>query len=145
MSEEGGLMDTVCSHGHVTIWADSNTGACPYCECDSLRARIEELEEKHRWWQAENSVFRDKIEELERQAVSHVCQDTFTEAQIDAAVEWVNDHPDKHGWVVLHKLGIERCERCEGRGVVDTTGLTGIKTSCPDCNGHGWVKQCASE
>jgi hypothetical protein len=84
----------------------------------------------------------DRIEELERQAVSHVCQATFTKAQIDAAVMFANDpnggdYARDISWRALNKLGIERCETCPWHQPVPDV--------CPKCNGHQWVIKCASE
>jgi len=70
---------------------------------------------------------------------------TITDEQIDAAWKFADrdDHTacsDRNccdGVDVLEILHIFRCEGCGGSGETDVAW----RTRCPDCNGHGWVKE----
>ena len=105
---------------------------------------------------------RDKTEELEKalkEALGHRQEiidlvlagehlEFITHKQIDAAWEWI--HKEWNGaystigrWMLrfLERFfGIVRCEGCHG--IAPPTDLeTGeTRSSCPDCEGHGWVK-----
>ena len=105
---------------------------CPYCENRELRERIEELE-----------ILNDL---LTARGKCHI----ITDQQIDAAWSVANNpgftNAVREGAkMALRELGIVRCEGCEDSLKPGTVfkmdmGERGYITDCPDCDGHGWVK-----
>ena len=71
----------------------------------------------------------------------------ITDAQIDAAWRYMEDHSDVYvrGKIeqALYRVGIVRCDGCHGDGriAIDDVGGEYAEGDCPDCNGHGWVKK----
>ena len=94
--------------------------------------RLEELEG--------NNTSLTTLLEISRAMRGHI----ITTAQIDAAVEYAN-LCHKNGfyepWIALNKLGIVRCEGCDGGMYLAAKYTTQCGVSlCPDCEGKGWVK-----
>jgi len=121
-------------------------------------ARVEELEEDHRWIDEMYEDYRLAIYSVnKRLAINryiHFLRDRhhITDEQIDAAVEqintWKTEDPVytdyESGWETLNKLGIRRCEGCGGSGKFFSEQLK-CWTEHLDCNGHGWMKEESDE
>jgi hypothetical protein len=106
-------------------------------------------------------ILKQRIEELEQialQALIPLNSDIdkchiLTDDKIDAAWQHRDDYA--YGFTVpqaveaaLKECGIERCEKCDGHGVVDVRepDTAAIHNEdCPSCHGHGWVKGADDE
>ena len=129
-------------------------------EIEHLQARVEGCDLIHNEANLANSKLARRVEELE-QLVAISEQEFwkdrdghhFTDEQIDAAVEQINNWKTEDsvytdyesGWEVLNKLNIKRCEGCGGgEGDADDRRWARVADPCPDCakyGSHGWVKE----
>ena len=127
----------------------------PEAEIDRQAKRIEDL---HELSESKSELLvknSERIEELEEDnyELSNVMEKLgyyITDEQIDAAVALKDGHnirtlSEITLWLTLNKLDIKRCEECDGAGMefvsaanCSMPGPSGVP--CPDCNGHGWVK-----
>jgi len=122
-----------------------------------LRERIEELEKRC----SDEFLWVDELpDECDFEVFAHIDKDydaavewfrtshIITDGQIDAAWEYVvgcEDGSDEQRWMLLalNKLGIERCDGCNGtgRGETEHAGALGeFEWVCDDCNGKGWSR-----
>ena len=133
-----------------------------------LEARVEELQETIEFLdppygilelQDQLDAANERVEELERNGpkayvfsgagpeLVEIGGEGFhhtTPEQINAAWKWV-DYEGCGAELVLGEFGIKRCEGCGGKGKTHSRSSSmkeePMEWRCPDCNGHGWVKE----